>query len=72
MRHELEPLIGREKELDSMIQILGKKTKNNPLLLGEPGVGKSAIAEGLAQRIADRDVRPCCLERRSMRLISLC
>lgn len=61
MRHELEPLIGREKELDSMIQILGKKTKNNPLLLGEPGVGKSAIAEGLAQRIADRDVPPMLL-----------
>ena len=44
-----------------MIQILGKKTKNNPLLLGEPGVGKSAIAEGLAQRIADRDVPPMLL-----------
>ena len=59
--HELEPLIGREKELDSVIQILGKKTKNNPLLLGEPGVGKSALAEGLAQRIADRNVPPMLL-----------
>ena len=59
--HELEPLIGREKEMDSVIQILGKKTKNNPLLLGEPGVGKSALAEGLAQRIADRNVPPMLL-----------
>lgn len=42
-KHELEPLIGRETELEAMIQILGKKMKNNPLLLGEPGVGKSAL-----------------------------
>ncbi len=49
---KLEPLIGREAELSMMIRVLGKKTKNNPLLIGEPGVGKSAIVEGLAQRIA--------------------
>ncbi len=55
---ELEPLIGRDAELSSMIQVLGKKTKNNPLLIGEPGVGKSALAEGLAQRIARCDVPP--------------
>lgn len=60
-RHELEPLIGREAELDAMIQILGKKMKNNPLLLGEPGVGKSALAEGLAMRVASRDVPPSLL-----------
>ena len=48
----LEPLIGREDELAMMIRVLGKKTKNNPLLIGEPGVGKSALVEGLAQRIA--------------------
>ena len=60
-RHELEPLIGREAELDAMIQILGKKMKNNPLLLGEPGVGKSALAEGLAKRVASRDVPPSLL-----------
>lgn len=59
--HELEPLIGREAELDAMIQILGKKMKNNPLLLGEPGVGKSALAEGLAMRVASRDVPPSLL-----------
>ncbi len=60
-KHELEPLIGRETELEAMIQILGKKMKNNPLLLGEPGVGKSALAEGLAMRIASRDVPPSLL-----------
>lgn len=57
-KHELEPLIGRETELEAMIQILGKKMKNNPLLLGEPGVGKSALAEGLAMRIAQPRCAP--------------
>jgi len=51
--HQLEPLIGRQAEINSMVRILGKKTKNNPMLIGEPGVGKSALVEGLAQRIAD-------------------
>ena len=55
---ELEPLIGRKAEVDAMIRVLGKKTKNNPLLIGEPGVGKSALAEGLAARIARGDVPP--------------
>lgn len=55
---ELEPLIGRQDELEAMIRILGKKTKNNPLLIGEPGVGKSALAEGLASRIAMGNVPP--------------
>ena len=55
---ELEPLIGRQAEVDAMIRILGKKTKNNPLLIGEPGVGKSALAEGLASRIAAGIVPP--------------
>ena len=55
---ELEPLIGRHAEVDSMIRVLGKKTKNNPLLIGEPGVGKSALAEGLASRIAAGNVPP--------------
>ena len=67
-RHELEPLIGREAELDAMIQILGKKMKNNPLLLGEPGVGKTAIAEGLAQRIVRGDV-PDSLKNRTIGLL---
>lgn len=53
---ELEPLIGRRGEIDAMIRVLGKKSKNNPLLVGEPGVGKSALAEGLSARIASGDV----------------
>jgi ATP-dependent Clp protease ATP-binding subunit ClpC len=48
----LDPVVGREKEIDRIIQILSRRTKNNPCLVGEPGVGKTAIAEGLAQRIA--------------------
>jgi len=53
---ELDPLIGREDELERVVQILSRRTKNNPCLIGEPGVGKTAIAEGLAQRIAESDV----------------
>src|SRR5512140_1241524 len=53
---KLDPVIGREKEIDRVIQILGRKTKNNPALIGEPGVGKTAIAEGLAHRIVAGDV----------------
>lgn len=48
---KLDPVIGREKEIERMIRILARKTKNNPLLLGEPGVGKTAVVEGLAERI---------------------
>lgn len=48
---ELDPLIGREKEIERVIQILSRRTKNNPVLIGDPGVGKSAIVEGLAQKI---------------------
>jgi len=53
---KLDPVIGRSKEIERVIQILGRRTKNNPILIGEPGVGKTAIAEGLAQRITNRDV----------------
>jgi ATP-dependent Clp protease ATP-binding subunit ClpC len=53
---KLDPVVGRQKEIERVIQILGRRTKNNPVLIGEPGVGKTAIAEGLAQRIANKDI----------------
>lgn len=53
---ELDPVVGREKEMERVAQILSRRKKNNPILIGEPGVGKSAIVEGLAQRIVDRKV----------------
>ena len=52
----LDPVIGRDNEIRRVIQILSRKTKNNPVLIGEPGVGKTAIVEGLAQRIVRRDI----------------
>ena len=53
---KLDPVVGREKEIERVIQILVRRKKNNPVLIGEPGVGKTAVAEGLAQRIVQRDV----------------
>jgi ATP-dependent Clp protease ATP-binding subunit ClpC len=53
---ELDPVIGRESEIERAIQILSRRTKNNPVLIGEPGVGKTSIAEGLAQKIASGDI----------------
>lgn len=53
---KLDPVIGRDEEIRRVIQVLSRRTKNNPVLIGEPGVGKTAIAEGLAQRIAKNDV----------------
>ena len=53
---KMDPVIGRDEEIRNVIRILSRKTKNNPVLIGEPGVGKTAIAEGLAQRIVKKDV----------------
>ena len=56
MQGKLDPVVGRKKEIERVTQILGRRTKNNPCLIGEPGVGKTAVAEGLAQKIAGGDV----------------
>jgi ATP-dependent Clp protease ATP-binding subunit ClpC len=68
MENQLDPLIGRENELERAIQILCRRTKNNPVLIGEPGVGKTAIVEGLAQRIADGDVPSFLADKRILAL----
>lgn len=64
----LDPVIGREMEIERVIQILSRRTKNNPALIGEPGVGKTAIVEGLAQRIINRDVPAPLLNKRVLQL----
>ncbi|MBD2151528.1 ATP-dependent Clp protease ATP-binding subunit [Pseudanabaena sp. FACHB-1277] len=65
---KLDPVVGREKEIERVIQILGRRTKNNPVLIGEPGVGKTAIAEGLAQRIINSDIPDILQEKRVVTL----
>jgi ATP-dependent Clp protease ATP-binding subunit ClpC len=67
-RGEFDPLIGREKELDSVVKVLSRRKKNNPVIIGEAGVGKTALVEGLAQRIAKGNVPPPLL---NMRIFSL-
>ena len=67
-KNELDPVIGRESEIQRIIQILIRRTKNNPVLIGEPGVGKSAVVEGLAQRIAQGNVPEMLLGKRVLSL----
>ena len=65
---ELDPVIGRDEEIRRVVQVLSRRTKNNPVLIGEPGVGKTAIAEGLAQRIVSGDVPESLKDRRVVTL----
>ena len=65
---KLDPVVGRQKEIERVIQILGRRTKNNPVLIGEPGVGKTALAEGLAQRISSGDIPDILEEKRVVTL----
>ncbi len=66
--NRLDPVVGREKEIERVIQILGRRTKNNPVLIGEPGVGKTAIAEGLAIRITNADVPDILMDKKIVML----
>ena len=68
MENQLDPLVGRDQEVERAIQILCRRTKNNPVLIGEPGVGKTAIVEGLAQRIADGEVPSFLADKRILGL----
>ena len=65
---ELDPVVGRDAQIERMVTILSRRTKNNPVLIGEPGVGKTAIVEGLAQRIAHEDVPDYLLDKRVVQL----
>ena len=64
----LEPVVGRQKELDRIVEVLTRKTKNNPLLIGEPGVGKTAVVEGLASRVITNDIPDSLLHKRILQL----
>ena len=70
MKGKLDPVVGREGEIQRVSQILSRRKKNNPLLIGEPGVGKSAIVEGLALRIVQRKVSRILFDKRVVTLRS--
>lgn len=68
IKDKLDPVVGREKEIERVIQILSRRTKNNPVLIGEPGVGKTAVAEGLAQRIVHGSVPKLLIDKKVVSL----
>ena len=70
--NRLDPIVGREKEIERLAQILSRRKKNNPVLIGEPGVGKSAIVEGLALRIIQRKVSRVLFDKRVISLDMAC
>jgi len=65
---KLDPVVGREKEIERVIQVLTRRTKNNPCLIGEPGVGKTAVVEGLAQKIIEQDIPEILKDKRVVSL----
>ena len=67
-KNRLDPIIGREKEIERVLQVLGRRIKNNPVIIGEPGVGKTAIVEGLAQKIVEEDIPENLLNKRIVAL----
>lgn len=67
----LDPVVGREREIERLAQILSRRKKNNPVLIGEPGVGKSAIVEGLALRIVQKKVSRILFDKRVVMLVCI-